>query len=79
MYIKLPMYLFLFFTWRFDFTILMHANLLLREGVCPENLGDRFARCHFRAHKSIDFQGPTFPMARVTDLARIKIITSRAI
>ena len=30
-------------------------------------------------YKSIDFQGPPFPMALVIDVARIKIITSRAI
>jgi hypothetical protein len=37
-----------------------------------------FCRCHFRAQKSLDYQGPP-PMALVMDVARIKIITSRAI
>ncbi len=41
--------------------------------------GIRFARCYFRAQKSLDFQGPTLPMAHVIDVARIKIITSRAL
>ena len=37
-------------------------------GVSPENLdflgpnGTRFARCHFRAQKSLDFQGPPLVM-----------------
>jgi hypothetical protein len=40
----------------------------------------RFARCHFRDQKSLDFHGPPLPMALVMDAARIKkIITSRAI
>jgi hypothetical protein len=39
----------------------------------------RYARCHFRAQKSLDFQGPTFTMALVMDIARFKSITSRAI
>jgi hypothetical protein len=38
------------------------------EGVGPENLNflglndTRFAHCHFRAQKSIDFQGPPLPI-----------------
>jgi hypothetical protein len=32
------------------------------EGVGPEN------RCHFRAQKSLDFQGPHLPMALVMDI-----------
>jgi hypothetical protein len=60
--------------------ILMRANLLLRplEGVGPEN-GTRFARFHFRALKSLDFQGPPLPMALAMDVGRIEIITSRDI
>jgi hypothetical protein len=41
--------------------------------------GTRFARCHFRAQKNLDFQGPSLPMALVMDVARIKIIMSRSI
>ena len=33
----------------------------------------------FRAQKSLDFPGPTLPMARVMSLPRIKIIMARAI
>jgi len=33
----------------------------------------------FRAQKSLDFHGPTHPMARIMPLPRIKIITARAI
>ncbi len=35
--------------------------------------------CHFRAQKSLNFQGPPLPMALVIDVANIKIIMSRAI
>jgi hypothetical protein len=31
--------------------------------------GTRFARCHFKAQKSLDFQSPPFPMALVVDVA----------
>jgi hypothetical protein len=54
-------------------------------GVGHENLdffapdGTRFARCHCRAQKSFDFQGPPIPVVLVGNFARIKIITSRAI
>jgi hypothetical protein len=41
--------------------------------------GTRCTCCHFRAPKSLDFQGPTLPMALVMDVARILIITSHAI
>ncbi len=33
----------------------------------------------FKGPKSLDFQGPPLPMALVIDVARIKIITSRAL
>jgi hypothetical protein len=32
----------------------------------------RFFRCHFRAQKSLDFQGPLLPRALEMDVARIK-------
>jgi hypothetical protein len=38
-----------------------------------------FARCHFRAQKSPNFQGPTLPMTLEMDFPRIKTITSRTI
>jgi hypothetical protein len=41
--------------------------------------GTRFARCHFGAQKSLDFQGPPLPMALKLDVACIKIIMSHAI
>ncbi len=37
--------------------------------------GTPFAPSHFRAQKSLDFQGPPLPMHRVMDLARFKTIT----
>jgi hypothetical protein len=39
--------------------------------------GTRYARCYFWAQKSLDFLGPTHTMALVTEIARLKIITSR--
>jgi hypothetical protein len=41
--------------------------------------GTRFARSHFRAQKSHDFQGPPLLMPLVMDLARLKTIAYRAI
>jgi hypothetical protein len=68
MYMKLPMYL--FFKWRFrlDLMILSGANPLLGplEEVKGPN-GTRFARCNYRAPKSLDFQGPPLPVALVMD------------
>ncbi len=37
------------------------------------------ARCYSRPQKSLDFQGPTLPMALEMDIARLKIIIYRAI
>ena len=63
-YIKLPMYQ--LFLWRLYLMVLRSATSLLGalEGVGPENL-DFFGPnwpslrlCHFRARKSLDFQGP---------------------
>ncbi len=45
------------------------------ESMVPEKL----ARCHFRAQKSLDFQGPSLPFALGMDFPPKKIITSRAI
>jgi hypothetical protein len=36
--------------------------------------GTRYAHCHFRAQKSLDFQGQLLPMALVMDLPASKII-----
>jgi hypothetical protein len=52
--------------------------LVLKDSDAGPN-GPRFARCHFRAQKSLDFQGSPLSMALEMDVARIKIITSRAI
>jgi hypothetical protein len=41
--------------------------------------GTPFAPCHFRAQKSLHFQGLTLTMALVMDIACLKIITSHAI
>ncbi len=41
--------------------------------------GTRFARFHFKAQKSLNFQGPPLPTAIIMGVARIKIIMSRAI
>jgi hypothetical protein len=48
--------------------ILIRVNLLLGrlEGVGPN--GTRYPRCHFRAQKCLDFQGPPLPMALEMDL-----------
>jgi hypothetical protein len=69
MNIKLPMYL--FFIWRLEFLDFDGANTLLGplEGMGLDNLdflgpnGTRFARCHFRAQKSLNVQCPPLPMA----------------
>jgi hypothetical protein len=37
--------------------------------------GTRFAGCHFRAQKSLDFQSPPLPIALVMGVARIKIMS----
>jgi hypothetical protein len=37
------------------------------------------ARCHFRAQKTLDFQGPPLTMPLVIDLARLKTISYRDI
>ncbi len=37
------------------------------------------ARGHFRAQKSLDFQGPILPMALEMDVGHIKIMSSRPI
>jgi hypothetical protein len=58
-YIKLPMYL--FFIWRLDLMILMGAITWPLERVGLENL------YFFLAQKSLDFQGPPFPMALEMD------------
>ncbi len=34
--------------------------------------GTRFARCHFRVQKSLDFQGPLLLMALVIDLPALE-------
>jgi hypothetical protein len=60
--------------------ILMRANPLLGplEGAGPENLdflspnGSRFACCYFRAQKSLNFQGPTLPVALEINLSASK-------
>jgi hypothetical protein len=46
--------------------ILMRANSLLRP---LEGVG--FTRCHFRAPKSLDVQGPALPMAILMDVTHI--------
>jgi hypothetical protein len=78
MYKKLQIYL--FFKWRLDLTILMRANPLLGplEGVGPENIdflspnGTKFACCHIRAQKGLNFQSPTLPVALEIDLSASK-------
>jgi len=46
---------------------------------CGPLNGPCFARGHFRAHKSLEFQGPSLLLALEMDVARIKITSSRAI
>ncbi len=70
-YIKLPMYL--LFLWLLYLMVLRFATSLLgaSEGVGSENLdffGPKWhsiCSCHFRAQKSLDFQGPPHPMPLV--------------
>jgi hypothetical protein len=70
-YIKLPMYL--LFIWRLYLMFLRRATSLLGalEGVGPENIDlfgpRRDSHCHFRAQKSLDFQGPPLPISNVND------------
>jgi hypothetical protein len=64
-YIKLPMYL--LFTWRLYLMVLRHATLTF---LGPNST--LFARCHFRAQKSLDFQGPPLPMPLVMMLHNSK-------
>ncbi len=68
---KTPMYQ--LFLWRLYLMVLRNATSLLGalEGVGPENLyffGPKWHSlhsCHFRAQKSLDFQGPPLPMPLV--------------
>ncbi len=67
-----------------DVMILMGANTLggPLEGVGPENRdlqywGTCYARCHFRAQKSRDLQGPTPSNGPSYGFAPIKIIKSK--
>jgi hypothetical protein len=67
-YIKLPMYQ--LFLWRLYIMVLRGATSLLGalEG---DFLGPKWhslRSCHFRAQKSLDFQGPPLPMPRVMRL-----------
>jgi hypothetical protein len=81
------MYLFFFIWSLYSMVLKWRANLLLGalEGVGPGNLdffGPKWHSlpcCNFRAQKSLDFHGPTLTMALVMGIARLKIITSRAI
>jgi hypothetical protein len=41
--------------------------------------GTRFAHCHFRDQESLDFKPHPLPTTLVMDIARIKIISCRAI
>ncbi len=77
MYIKLPMYLFLYLA--LDLMILTRANSLHGplEVVGPENLDFFGPKLH--SLRSLPFQGPPLPVALVMDVSSIKIITSRAI
>jgi hypothetical protein len=50
--------------------ILMRANQL--RGQVGGDWALDWARCHFRARKSLDFQDPPLLIALVMDLARIK-------
>jgi hypothetical protein len=65
--------------------VLRRANPLLGalEGVGPVNLDffwPRYGCCNFRSQKGLDFHGPTpLTMVLVMGIARLKIITSRAI
>ncbi len=59
--------------------------VLYGGGGGPENLDFFGLKCHslrsmpFQGQKSLDFHCPPLPIALVMDVARIKIITSRAI
>jgi hypothetical protein len=68
MYMKLPMYLFFQMALSLGFNDFDRGNPLLGplEGVKGPN-GPRFARCNYRAPKSLDFQDPPLPEALVMD------------
>jgi hypothetical protein len=53
-------------TWTYDFD----AGKSIIQAIGRS--GGDFACCHFRAHKSLDFQGPPLPMAPVMDLPATK-------
>ncbi len=57
--------------------ILMWATSISRISTFLGPYGTRFARDHFRAQKSLDFQAPSLPIARVMDVAHFKIIKSK--
>jgi hypothetical protein len=82
-YIKLPMYL--LFLWRLYLMVLRAATSLLSftralEGVGSENLNffgpkwHSLCSCHFRAQKSLNFQGPPLPMPLVMMLHASKAL-----
>jgi hypothetical protein len=80
MYIKLPMYLFFYMALRLnDFDVGKSITQAIGRGR-PWNL-DFFGHrsLPFQGPKKSRFPGPPLPMALVMDIARIKIITSRAI
>jgi hypothetical protein len=70
MYIKLPMYLFLYIA--LGLNDYEGANPLLGPSTFLGSNGTRSAHCHFRDQKSHDFQGPNLPMGLVMDLPASK-------
>jgi len=68
-YIKLPMYL--FFIWRLDLES-SHWTRPMSTFLDPN--GTCFARCHFRAQKSLDFQDTPLPIVLVMDLPTSKLL-----
>ncbi len=75
------------FLWRLYLMVLRGATSLLGalEGVGPKNpdfFGPKWhslRSCHFRAQKSLDFQGPPLPMPQVMLLHSSKPLSTSAI
>ncbi len=87
MYLKFPMYLFFYvalgindFWYRKKINYSGHwKGWALKISTFLGPNGTRFARCHFRAQESLDFQGPPLPMTLKIGSYRIWRITYRAI
>ena len=69
--------------WALKQPLCSHLQKITNETVFVQLFGGQMATrcacCHFRPPKSLNFQGPPLPIARVKSLPRIKIIAAHAI